>query len=140
MLGSADNPGITFKTVMELYKRINVLHDKRQIHKSSVSVILPLKLQEKVEECSCEIAVSYLEVYKQTIVDLINQSSGQLNIRDDGQNAINIPGLSIHKPSGPDELQLVYGALEEELQLVDGTLEEKLPRVGGALLQLPLAP
>ena len=24
MLGSADNPGITFKTVMELYKRIDV--------------------------------------------------------------------------------------------------------------------
>ena len=63
-----------------------------------------MKLQEKVEECSCEIAVSYLEVYNETIVDLINQSSGQLNIRDDGQNAINIPGLSIHKPSGPDEL------------------------------------
>ena len=56
--------------------------------------------QEKVEDCSCEIAVSYLEVYNETIVDLINQSSGALAIRDDGQNAINIPGLSIHKPSG----------------------------------------
>jgi len=82
MLGSAENPGITFKTVMELYKRI----------------------EEKMEECSCEIAVSYLEVYNETIVDLINQSSGPLAIRDDGSNAINIPGLSIHKPSGPDDL------------------------------------
>ena len=53
-----------------------------------------------MEECSCEIAVSYLEVYNETIVDLINQSSGPLAIRDDGSNAINIPGLSIHKPSG----------------------------------------
>ena len=64
------------------------------------SLIFCFLLQEKMEECSCEIAVSYLEVYNETIVDLINQSSGPLAIRDDGSNAINIPGLSIHKPSG----------------------------------------
>ena len=46
MLGTSENPGITYKTVNELYNRID----------------------EKSEECSCEVAVSYLEVYNETIV------------------------------------------------------------------------
>ena len=47
MLGSTNNPGITFRTVMELYKRI----------------------EELKEESTVEIAVSYLEVYNEVIRD-----------------------------------------------------------------------
>ena len=70
MLGSKNNPGITFRTVMELYRRIDELK----------------------EESSTEVAVSYLEVYNESIIDLINPESGQLSMRDDGKAAINIPG------------------------------------------------
>jgi len=103
MLGSPDNPGITFKTVMELYQRI----------------------EEKKEECSCEVAVSYLEVYNETIVDLINHQSGQLAIREDGKNAVNIPGLSIHRPSGPDDLLrlLQYGNSNRQQHPTDANHE-----------------
>ena len=69
MLGSTNNPGITFRTVMELYKKIDELKDDRTV----------------------EVAVSYLEVYNESIIDLINPESGQLAIRDDGKSA-NIAG------------------------------------------------
>ena len=70
MLGSTNNPGITFRTVMELYKKIEDLKEERTV----------------------EIAVSYLEVYNESIIDLINPESGQLAIRDDGKSA-NIAGM-----------------------------------------------
>lgn len=81
MLGSVDNPGIIFRTVMELYKRIEAVQ----------------------EESDCEVVISYLEIYNETVIDLINPGS-QLNIREDGKMGVNIPGLSRHRPSGPDDL------------------------------------
>ena len=103
MLGSQDSPGITFKTVMEIYNRI----------------------EEKREDCTCEIAVSYLEVYNETIVDLINENSGQLAMREDGKSSVNIPGLSIHKPNGPDELLrlLQYGNSNRQQHPTDANKE-----------------
>ena len=89
MLGSANNPGITFRTVMELYRRIDDMK----------------------EDSTVEVAVSYLEVYNESIIDLINPETGQLAMRDDGKTAINITGLSVHRPNGPEDLLrlLQYG-------------------------------
>ena len=103
MLGTSENPGITYKTVNELYNRID----------------------EKSEECSCEVAVSYLEVYNETIVDLINQQSGQLAMREDGKSTVNIPGLSVHRPSGPEELLklLQYGNANRQQHPTDANKE-----------------
>ncbi len=51
MLGAGEgNPGLTYRTVVELYQRV----------------------EEVREEVACEIIVSYLEVYNETVVDLIN--------------------------------------------------------------------
>jgi len=79
MLGSKDGPGITFLTMQEIYKKIESLEDK-----------------------SCEIGISYLEVYNETVIDLLSPGA-QLNIRENG-SATSIPGLSIHKPTGPDHI------------------------------------
>ena len=51
------------------------------------------RIEELKEESTVEIAVSYLEVYNESIIDLINPESGQLAIRDDGKSA-NIAGSS----------------------------------------------
>jgi len=79
MLGAKDYPGITFLTMQEIYKKI-----------------------ESVEDKSCEIGISYLEVYNETVIDLLSPGA-QLNIRESG-SATTIPGLSIHKPTGPDHI------------------------------------
>ena len=81
MLGSEDNPGIVFRTVMELYARIELIK----------------------EESDVEVVVSYLEIYNENVLDLINPST-QLQVREDGGKGVNIPGLSRHRPDGPDEL------------------------------------
>merc|ERR550519_2527697 len=81
MLGGKDHPGITFLTMEEIYKKI-----------SSVG-----------EEKTCEIGISYLEVYNETVLDLLNPGTQQLNVREDGKTTT-IPGLILQKPSGPDEI------------------------------------
>lgn len=81
MLGSESNTGIIFRTVMELYDRIGQVS----------------------QDTECEVVISYLEVYNETIIDLINPGT-KLDIREDGKMGVNIPGLSSHRPSGPDDL------------------------------------
>lgn len=73
MLGNSENPGIIFRIVMELYDRIGKLVDK-----------------------SCDLSVSYLEVYNENIKDLICPSK-DLQIREDSTGS-RVNGLSIHKP------------------------------------------
>merc|ERR1719347_913789 len=79
MLGAKDYPGITFLTMQEIYDKIETLEDK-----------------------TCEIGISYLEVYNETVKDLL-VPGGLLDIRESG-NSTKIPGLSIHKPTGPDNI------------------------------------
>ena len=57
---------------------------------------------ESLENKSCEIGISYLEVYNETVKDLLAPGA-LLDIRESG-TATMIPGLSIHKPSGPDSI------------------------------------
>ena len=85
--------------MQEIYKKIDSLEDK-----------------------SCEIGISYLEVYNETVKDLLAPGGkspllhfctffnnfnfyfiGLLDIRETGSET-RIPGLSVHKPSGPDNI------------------------------------
>jgi kinesin family protein 18/19 len=81
MLGAPEAPGITFMTLQEIYSKVD----------------------ECKEENSCEIAISYLEIYNETVIDLLTPT-GSLNIREDGKAGVNIPGLSLHKPTSPEEV------------------------------------
>ncbi|XP_037802306.1 uncharacterized protein LOC119596972 isoform X2 [Penaeus monodon] len=80
MLGKPDCPGITFLTLMELYRRI----------------------EEIKEEKTCEVGISYLEVYNETVRDLLNPGKA-LNVQETGQH-IQVQGLSFHKPKDADNL------------------------------------
>jgi len=81
MLGNADNPGIIFLTVMDLYRRMEELRGTKIF----------------------EISVSYLEVYNENVRDLLAQSNF-LTIRDNGHDGITVTGLSSVKPSGAEAL------------------------------------
>lgn len=81
MLGNPDNPGVTFLTMMELFKRINQVKDEK----------------------TCTVSVSYLEIYNEQIRDLINPS-GALDVRMDPCNGVTVNRLSWHKPQTASEL------------------------------------
>ena len=94
ILNVEDCPGITYLTMEEIYRKISTLDDK-----------------------ICEVGISYLEVYNETVRDLLSPagqfepvksdnilncwSAGVLEIRETG-NSTAIPGLTMHKPTGPE--------------------------------------
>lgn len=76
--GTAQQPGIIFLTMQELFERIG-----------DVS-----------EEKTCEISLSYLEIYNETIRDLLvpGGSKQGLMLREDANQAVSVAGLSSHHP------------------------------------------
>ncbi|XP_051898872.1 kinesin-like protein KIF18A isoform X2 [Pristis pectinata] len=81
MLGSVDQPGVMYLTMLELYERIEQMKD------------------EKI----CEVAVSYLEVYNEQIHDLL-EPKGSLAVREDPQKGTVVQRLSFHQPKTAKEL------------------------------------
>ncbi|PIK33299.1 hypothetical protein BSL78_29887 [Apostichopus japonicus] len=70
---------------------------------NSPSPLLSRKISAMQSEKSCNVTVSYLEVYNETVKDLI-KPSGPLAIREDPQNGVLVSGLSVHKPKSAEEL------------------------------------
>ncbi|NXK52129.1 KI18B protein, partial [Chauna torquata] len=81
MLGSEKSPGIMYLTMVELYKRIEARKDEK----------------------SCEVLVSYQEVYNEQIHDLL-EPKGPLAIREDPEKGVVVQGLSFHQPKSAEQL------------------------------------
>ncbi|KAI6910527.1 kinesin-domain-containing protein [Hortaea werneckii] len=83
--GSAQQPGIIFLTMQELFEKV----DEVQADKES------------------EITLSYLEIYNEQIRDLLNPGTGGkqgLMLREDANQAVSVAGLSSHKPQNVQEV------------------------------------
>ena len=83
--GTAQQPGIIFLTMQELFEKV----DEVQADKES------------------EITLSYLEIYNETIRDLLNPGAGGkqgLMLREDAHQAVSVAGLSSHKPQNVAEV------------------------------------
>ncbi|KAJ5232214.1 hypothetical protein N7468_005170 [Penicillium chermesinum] len=76
--GTAQQPGIIFLTMQELFERI----------------------EERSSDKATEISLSYLEIYNETIRDLLgpNNTKGGLGLREDSNQSVSVPGLSSHHP------------------------------------------
>ncbi|NXD99749.1 KI18A protein, partial [Chaetorhynchus papuensis] len=88
MLGSPEDPGVMYLTMMTLYRRMDQIK----------------------EDKTCDVAVSYLEVYNEQIRDLL-VNSGPLAVREDGQQGVVVQGLTLHQPKSAEEIlqMLDYG-------------------------------
>ncbi|NXN99980.1 KI18A protein, partial [Rhinopomastus cyanomelas] len=88
MLGSPENPGVTYLTMMELYNCMEQIKDDK----------------------ICNIAVSYLEVYNEQIHDLLVKS-GPLAVCEDAEKGVVVQGLTLHQPKSAEEIlqMLDYG-------------------------------
>lgn len=91
ILGTQSDPGIIFLTMKELYKRIDDLADTRVF----------------------DISVSFLEIYNETIRDLLEPEtpSKKLILREDCKNKITVSNLLTRQPSSVEEVMelLLFG-------------------------------
>jgi hypothetical protein len=78
--GTAQQPGIIFLTMQELFERIADLHEEKVV----------------------EVSLSYLEIYNETIRDLLvavpSANKQGLMLREDSNQAVSVAGLSSHHP------------------------------------------
>ncbi|NXL36737.1 KI18A protein, partial [Glaucidium brasilianum] len=88
MLGSPEDPGVMYLTMMTLYNCMDQIK----------------------EDKICNVAVSYLEVYNEQIRDLL-VNSGPLAVREDTQKGVVVQGLTLHQPKSAEEIlqMLDYG-------------------------------
>lgn len=82
--GTAQQPGIIFLTMQELFERI----------------------EERKEEKVTEISLSYLEIYNETIRDLLvpGEHRKGLMLREDANQAVSVAGLSSHHPQNVQQV------------------------------------
>ncbi|XP_033846857.1 kinesin-like protein KIF18A [Periophthalmus magnuspinnatus] len=81
MLGSQNNPGVMYRTMKELFKRMD----------------------EAKEEKEFAVAFSYLEVYNEQIRDLLS-NAGPLAVREDGQKGVVVQNLTLHQPKSAEHI------------------------------------
>ncbi|PVH93477.1 kinesin [Periconia macrospinosa] len=82
--GTPQQPGIIFMTMQELFEKINDMQ----------------------EEKVTEITLSYLEIYNETIRDLLVEGGSKqtLMLREDANQTVSVPGLSSHRPQSVAEV------------------------------------
>ncbi|XP_076248696.1 kinesin-like protein KIF18A [Calliopsis andreniformis] len=81
MLGSSEDPGITYRTVAELFSQIEKQGEHREFN----------------------LGVTYLEIYNENVQDLL-QKSGPLHLRDDGRCGVIVAGLKVIAIQNAEEL------------------------------------
>lgn len=116
--GTHQQPGIIFLTMQELFERVAELS----------------------EEKVTEISLSYLEIYNETIRDLLNPSNnkGGLMLREDSHQAVSVAGLSSHHPQNVQEVMdmIVRG---NELRTMSPTEANAVSSRSHAVLQINVA-
>ncbi|EMG50460.1 KIP3 Kinesin-like protein KIP3 [Candida maltosa Xu316] len=89
--GTPDDPGVIFLTMKELYQKIEELSDRKII----------------------DVSLSYLEIYNETIRDLLHPETRcqSLVIREDANNKISVANLSSHRPNSVEEVMelIIHG-------------------------------
>ncbi|KAL2132688.1 hypothetical protein VTI74DRAFT_3527 [Chaetomium olivicolor] len=116
--GTAQQPGIIFLTMQELFE----------------------KIQERSDEKVTEVTLSYLEIYNETIRDLLvpGGSKQGLMLREDSNQAVTVAGLTSHRPKDVQEVMdmIVQG---NEYRTVSPTAANAVSSRSHAVLQINIA-
>ncbi|KAK4159433.1 putative kinesin-like protein [Cladorrhinum sp. PSN259] len=116
--GTPQSPGIIFMTMQELFEKIG----------------------ERSDEKVTEVTLSYLEIYNETIRDLLvpGGSKQGLMLREDSNQTVSVPGLTSHKPSNVQEVMdmIVQG---NEYRTVSPTAANAVSSRSHAVLQINVA-
>ncbi|KAH8130494.1 hypothetical protein FP744_10000719 [Trichoderma asperellum] len=116
--GTAQHPGIIFLTMQELFEKID----------------------ERSQEKQTELTLSYLEIYNETIRDLLVPGGSKvgLALREDSNQAVAVPGLTSHCPRDVQEVMdmIVQG---NEYRTVSPTEANATSSRSHAVLQINIA-
>ncbi|XP_023670709.2 kinesin-like protein KIF19 isoform X2 [Paramormyrops kingsleyae] len=113
MLGLDSEPGIYIRTLNDLFKVI----------------------EENSEDMDCSVYMSYLEIYNEMIRDLLNPSSGYLDLREDSKGEIRIAGITEFSTSNAREImQLLTKGNKQRTQ--EPTAANKTSSRSHAILQV----
>lgn len=116
--GTAQHPGIIFLTMQELFE----------------------KIEERSQEKTTELTLSYLEIYNETIRDLLlpGGSKTGLMLREDSHQAVTVAGLTSHHPRDVQEVMdmIVQG---NEYRTVSPTEANATSSRSHAVLQINVA-
>lgn len=116
--GTSQMPGIIFLTMQELFEKIG----------------------ERSDEKHTEISLSYLEIYNETIRDLLvpGGSKQGLMLREDSNQAVTVAGLTSHKPKDVQEVMdmIVQG---NEYRTVSPTAANATSSRSHAVIQINIA-
>ncbi|XP_068003467.1 kinesin-like protein KIF19 [Melanerpes formicivorus] len=112
MLGTACDPGIYIRTLGDLFKAL-----------------------EATEELDYSVSMSYLEVYNEVIRDLLNPSSGFLDLREDPRGSIQIAGITeVSTTNAQESMQLLMKGNKQRTQ--EPTAANQTSSRSHALLQV----
>ncbi|VUC22539.1 unnamed protein product [Clonostachys rosea] len=116
--GTSQHPGIIFLTMQELFEKID----------------------ERSQEKTTELSLSYLEIYNETIRDLLvpGGSKAGLMLREDSNQAVTVSGLTSHHPKDVQEVMdmIVQG---NEYRTVSPTEANATSSRSHAVLQINVA-
>ena len=116
--GTVQAPGVIFLTMQELFERISERNDEKHT----------------------EVSLSYLEIYNETIRDLLvpGGSKQGLMLREDANQAVSVAGLSSHHPQNVQEVMdmIVRG---NEYRTMSPTEANATSSRSHAVLQINLA-
>lgn len=117
--GTVQQPGIIFMTMQELFERIG----------------------ECGEDKHTEISLSYLEIYNETIRDLLSVApspKGGLMLREDANQTVSVAGLSSHHPQSVEQvMEMVMRG--NELRTMSPTEANATSSRSHAVLQINVA-
>ncbi|XP_069044491.1 kinesin-like protein KIF22 [Lepisosteus oculatus] len=91
MLGSAEQPGIIPRAVRELFQ---LVREQQALPQGS--------------EWDCSIGMSYLEIYNEKVLDLLEPRDQDLPIREDRERNIVIPGLALRPLSSFSDFDRLF--------------------------------
>ncbi|KAJ3496666.1 hypothetical protein NLG97_g2492 [Lecanicillium saksenae] len=116
--GTPQSPGIIFLTMQELFE----------------------KIEERSQDKSTEVSLSYLEIYNETIRDLLVPGGSKvgLTLREDSNQAVTVAGLTSHHPKDVQEVMdiIVQG---NEYRTVSPTQANATSSRSHAVLQVNIA-
>ncbi|MBN3307097.1 KIF22 protein, partial [Amia calva] len=117
MLGSAEQPGVIPRAVRDLFQ-----------------LVREQRAQPENQDWEYSIGMSYLEIYNEKVLDLLERGEQDLPIREDREHNILIPGLSLRPLDSFSDFDALFLPASQRRTTASTSLNERSSRSHAVLL------